>query len=576
MEYKKSVFGIIGICTAMLLLFGSASAASSCQTWSTPNIRVTNVVWGNSTHPISAAPGNKDIPLTITLESYDTDCVLQNVVGTLNLYGGVTDFTGSQYSSQYLQSIQPPSMFNMVFHLNIGSNVTVGPNSYETYPLVLSWDSDNGSTNVQQQINVQVPLKGAANLTFTLPTPDVTAGKISNVTIIVSNTGTGAASDISTKLTPSSGVSLLTQPGMISYLAPGQSHNITAQVYIAPSQAGNSQAGSSTPLGLNTYYINPYGYNTSISASLGLFASSPSQSLVLVSVPNQTLISGKITRMNLTVTNSGSDPITNLSVVLTPVSPLSVIGSDNLEAVPAVGPGQSAKLPVTLFVESSTDAVSTLDISLSYILDNQQVSASRSISFLNPGNVNISVVSTVLSPATPVPGEIFSITSTIENTGFQTATAVSVSPRPPAGIRILGENSTFIGSIPIDTPTAMTVSFTASQSATPGKYTIPVVLSYLNNLNQPENETFYYYINVASPTAIGQSSSPGSSRSINATVARGSPGSGNVAYYRKSGSSGISMVTIVVGLAIIAGSAYYLYSRRRKSHTKDNTKAQHR
>lgn len=557
----------------VMLALGVASAASSCQTWSTPNIKVVSITWGNSTHSVSAAPGNRDVPLTVTLESYDTNCELQNVVATLSPYGGITDFTGASTSVVYLQDIQPPSIVNLVFHLNIGSNVSMGPYDSATYPLVLSWDSDNGSTNVQQQLNVQVPLEGAANLSFKTSAPDIIAGKITNVTISVSNTGSGIASDISTTASSSAGVSLLSQPQLIPTLAPNETKNVTLQLYIAPSQAGNSQAGASVILGLDTHYINPYGYNTSISNNLGLFASLPSPASVLVSVQNQTLVSGKITGMNLTVFNSGTDPITNLSVVLTPVSPLSIIGSDNLNTVPKISPGESANLPITLYVQSSTSAVSTLDISLVYVLDNQQVTTSRTISFLNPGNVNATLVSTVVSPSVPTPGQIFSITSTIENTGSQSATAASVSPEPPKGITILGENTTFLGSIAVDTPTAMTVSFTVSPSAKAGEYTIPVVLSYLNNLNQRQNKTFYYSVQVGSAIT-------GASGSTVVTTSNSSYRHGNFssspAYYQSRRSNFLIYIAAaaVVIIVVAGGVGYYLY-RKGKKAGKEKAKSEH-
>ena len=115
---------------ATLILFMGIGVvnATSCQTISSPNIQVIGVTWGNSTHYISAYPGDRDVPLTVTLETYGTDCQFENLVGTLELYGGVTNYNGGSVSTYYLQSTQPPSMFNMVFYLNIADNVTMGPN----------------------------------------------------------------------------------------------------------------------------------------------------------------------------------------------------------------------------------------------------------------------------------------------------------------------------------------------------------------------------------------------------------------------------------------------------------------
>jgi len=545
--------------TILLFTLGVASAASTCQTWASPNIKIIGVTWGNSTHYISAAPGNKDVPLTVTLETYDTNCAFQNVVGSLELYGGITDYSGSSTSTFYTQSVQPPSILNMVFNLNIASNVTMGPNVSATYPLVIEWDSDNGSVNVKQQLNVQVPLEGAANLSFTVQKPDITAGKVTNVTIEVSNSGTGTISNIGTTVSSSSGVSFLSQPQDISSLAPGQSKNVSLSIYIAPSQAGNSQTGSSVILNMDTHYISPYGHNTTLSSQLGLFASAPSGSSVLVSVPNQTLLSGKIVDTNLMISNQGSDPITNISVVLTPESPLSIVGSDNLNTISEILPGENASLPISLYVQSSSSAVATLDIALNYVTDNQQESISRSISFLNPGNINLTIVSTTISPSSPSIGGIFSITSTLNNVGASSATAASVTPLPPKGIKVLGTNTSFLGSIPIDTPTAFTVSFTVSSSAKAGAYTVPVRLSYLNNLNQVKNETFYYNVSVGGSSL----SSTGGSQVVVTN------GNGTTTFHRKSGSGGLAILAVVVIIIVAAAGSYlYLRNRKNKAHKK--------
>lgn len=554
---NSRILGLSALIAAVLVL----SAVYGCQTIATPNIEVTGVTWGNSSHMIAAAPGDQDVPLTISLESYGTNCEFENVIGTLGpLYGGLTNFTGGSYSSYYIQSVQPPSLFNMVFHLNLASNISAGPYTEFGFPLVLEWESSNGTANVKQQINIEVPVAGSANLTFKAEDPDIIAGKITNVTLNVSNTGSGTASDISTQIPSVSGVSILSQPQVISSLAPNQTKSVNFSIYVAPSQAGNSQAGSSVVLDLNTHYIDPYDYNTTLNSNLGLFASVPSQSAVLVSVPNQTLTSGKIINTNLTITNQESDPLTNVSVVITPQSPLNIIGSDNLNTISRIAPGSTASLPISLYVQSSTSAVATLDIALTYVLDNQQQSITRSISFLNPGYVNATLVSTTISPTSPTIGGIFSITSTMDNIGSQSATAASVTPKPPSGIKTLGQNTSFLGSVPIDTPTAFTVSFTVSKSLKAGTYTIPVVFSYLNNLDQPQSETFYYNVSIGT-SAFSSNTVPPGVMAYN--------GTSGYRYYRSSGSGYIYVVVGVI-IVIAAACGIYLYMRRRgkKAHAK--------
>lgn len=119
----KTNLRVLILAAAILLVSFGTVNASSCQTFNSPNIKIIGVTWGNSTHYISAYPGDKDVPLTITLETYDTNCVFENLVGSLQLYGGVTNYDGSPVSTYYTQATQPPSIINMVFYLNIAKNV---------------------------------------------------------------------------------------------------------------------------------------------------------------------------------------------------------------------------------------------------------------------------------------------------------------------------------------------------------------------------------------------------------------------------------------------------------------------
>ena len=60
------------------------------------NFSVLNVAWGNSTHPVSAGPGEMDVPLTVSLEAYGTNCNLYDVEGQLQVYGGFSNFSTGQ------------------------------------------------------------------------------------------------------------------------------------------------------------------------------------------------------------------------------------------------------------------------------------------------------------------------------------------------------------------------------------------------------------------------------------------------------------------------------------------------
>ena len=143
-----------------------------------------------------------------------------------------------------------------------------------------------------------------------------------------------------------------------------------------------------------------------------------------------------------------------------------------------------------------------------------------------------------------------------------------MTPYPPSGIAILGQNTTFIGDISVDTPTAFTISFTAKSSAKAGTYYIPVRLSYLNNLDQQLNTSFVFAVNVSSSLLGGIApGNPGGA----VRIGNGSFNSTGGTYYRR---SGVPLILIAIAVIIAAAVAYLLYRRRKrklKSVTEQHT-----
>ncbi len=544
-------YRIATLAFGILMMLGmTVNATTYCSTLSGSNFKIISVIWGNSTHPVAAGPGQRDVPLTVTLESYGNQCELQGVQGYLQLYGGFSNYNGSAYAESYQATVQPYSTFSMVFYLNIADNVTAAPNKTFTYPLYISYNYTNETSRNTQFYNLAIPFGGAPQLSFNVKNHALVAGAINNVTVEVTNSGSGYASDVSATPTQSSNISLVNQTKTIPSIAPNQTKNISMYLYVSPGIAGQA-----TTLPLNTQYITPYGYNTSSTVDLSVYALPISQSEIVVSASTYDLVSGSVDYTNITIKNNGSSQISNLTVQLSPQSPLALIGSDGFYNIPSLSPGETYIIPVQLYLSSSTNTVSSLVVNLDYATQ----TSSRTLSFLAPGYINITSVSTTLLPSNPSVGSIFSLTSTLNNLGTTTASSATVTAYPPNGLTIVGQDTTFIGSIPTDTPTAFTMSFIVSQNAKPGRYTIPVTLTYSNNLNQRENTTFQYSVNVS---AYGPNTVIGDQE-------QGQTGSGGVVVSKNSGTGLVIPIIIVV---IIAAVAYYLYGRRKKRKISEKEK----
>ncbi len=249
----------------VLLSFGMVNAA--CTNPSGSSMKILGVQWGNSTHPVAAGPGSRDVPLTVSMESFGNDCALSNIAGTLVTYGGISNFNGSANSRYFLQSASAYSIFDMVFNLNIASNISVGQNTIASYPLYIAWNYTGNSTErYTQEVNVSLQLKGSPSLALSIPNPNLVAGQMNNVTVQVSNRGTGYAYRISVPVSSTPVINFLEQPNTISELAPGSTANVSFSAYVSP-----TLEGSEVTLDLKPYYIDPYGYNTTNSSTIGMY-----------------------------------------------------------------------------------------------------------------------------------------------------------------------------------------------------------------------------------------------------------------------------------------------------------------
>ena len=525
------------------VLWVGIANATSC-TSSGLSFKVLNVAWGNSTYQVSAGPGEMDIPLTVTLESYSTVpgvtvCNAIDLEGDLQLFGGLSGFNGADYSTYYIQSISPSSIFQMVFYLNIG-NVSAGPGSVYSYPLYLSYNYPNSTTINTQSINLQIPVYGSSDFEYTPQEYGLLPG-LNNLTMKVTNTGSGELSDLRTTVSAPSGMSILSQPSAINSLMPGDSANVTFQAYI--------QSGDSAPLTLsvNTAYVNAYGYNNTKHNQVGFYTLT-SQENLFIYPENNTLVTGILENESIVLSNTGNTPIYNVSVSLSSGSQIDIIGKNYYDIIPEVPAESTVTFPVTVYVDPSSGAVvRSLTASLTYSLNNQEMTLSRDISFLTPGYINLTEISTTMLPSEPSRGDIFTLTSTLDNLGSQPAQTASVTAFPPEGITILGQNTTFIGSIPVGTPTAFTLSFIAAPSVKAGIYRIPVVVSYLNSLNERIDSNLTFDVDMGAGNFTGSSGGKVVTASAHGPEQKG----------------GFPILLFVVIIALAAG-AYYVYSRKKR------------
>jgi hypothetical protein len=140
-----------------------------------------------------------------------------------------------------------------------------------------------------------------------------------------------------------------------------------------------------------------------------------------------------------------------------------------------------------LFVDGNASETFPMNFTINMYNGTSFEQLSPSIAVLASGIINMSASGVTLSPGAPTPGSIFSISFVLTDLGTVGASAVTATVAPPPGLEVFGSNAVFIGNMQVDSQTPVTLTLSASSKA--GNYTVPIRISYLNNLRQEQNVT---------------------------------------------------------------------------------------
>ena len=539
---------------------GASQVIASCQHTALTDFYVTGVAWaGNSSRnftsqPIAVGPGSNDVPIQVKLYN-PNDCELVGVLAKVPLTSQFTTINGSSTAYDYIGNVQPYSFFSAIFYLDIPNTTQVSPTEGYYEPLDLYWNYTNDSNSFYYSTTFYAPVRGSTGFSINATSHGLLAGSVNNLTIKLRNTGSGYAYDIKPSIAASSSLNPVGEPGEAASLAPNATAYLTIPIYVSPGAAGQSVSAQ-----LSLAYSDAYGNNESLQTTLDLYGVAPASQVSLTS-QYEDVEEGAPQNTSIIVSNSGGTPITNVTVQLTPESPMTIIGSDGYFSFPYIAAHSNVSMPVNLYVTSSSSTVATLSAQISYVFDGQAESGTRDLSFLTPGAINITETSTALLPAAPTQGGIFSVTGTLLNSGTTSASALSISTSGVNGISVLGTNSTFIGTVGVDSPTSFTVSFEASRTVKPGTYTIPLRIEYLNNLNQKQSKLIEVPVQIASSSA-------------NSTFVTGNSSFVKGSFNQKKGDSGLLLIVVIIIAAAVAAVAYMKVFRKRtgkkqKQHSKE-------
>jgi hypothetical protein len=356
----------------------------------------------------------------------------------------------------------------------------------------------------------------AANLELTPSANDLTAGSVTTVIFTLRNTGSGAADNITISAAPSQLLSVLNLPPRIVSLASSSQTSFPLQLF-----AGSAAAGSALGIEFTVTYQDSYGNTKTFTQNVGFYSPSFGQqanSPLSITVQPNVLLVGETNNLAIFIKNTGNSTLGSLIVSFSSPSGTFTWLNPNQAQVASLAPGANFTVKGSLFDPVQAPASTTLQLSVTYYQGKVQVLETRSIGLLSRGAIDVSLTSLTILPQSATAGNVVSLTLTLTNIGVISAAGVTASFVFPQGFKVVGSSSDFIGAMLVDSPSTITVSALVANGTAPGSYTIPVKLTYVDNLRNQLSQNLSVTVTVVSAAQAGKGTTQqsGSSNGIGA------------------------------------------------------------
>ncbi len=469
--------------------------AASCVQSANPFGSI-GTAWGTPGAPLSAGPGQRDVPLTVSLLFYGP-CTATASSFTLSLTQPLTSSSGKDSASAYSVNVAPDTILQETFYLNIEGNASL--KTY-TLPLSIVYHTSANSTVLDESISVSIALKGNVVLNFAPSTTILYAGQVNDLKVTASNTGSGNASSLAVSVTPSSQISVLNELSAIAELPAGDSSTQTLELYVP-----QSLSGSAASLSLSATYYNSYSASQTTTQALEFEVASvnPASPYVVAGALWGTSTSSpqpgdQSVPLVVSLQYMGTALVTDLRGTVALPSGFTAESGDSSASALISEVTANEGITMTFYVDIGAQVkpgAYVLDLSLTW---NTATSSnlSESVALSPPavgGQINPNAVSLSLSQLsdTVVAGVPSSITFVLSNDGaasiYSATFSVNVgsplivlgnSPSPPLTVVQPGKNASY------------TVEFGSSPSASLGVYGGTVTVTFTNLDGVQQSQTF--------------------------------------------------------------------------------------
>ncbi len=418
-----------------------------------------------------------------------------SVVAELRLPSGFSSIDGSDVAiSYYSVPVSLGSIFSLKFNILVADYLE--PGTYYGTLVLKCYTRYGESTHV---LGVAIPLYGRAIVDVVSTTREVTPYRIENVTLVVRNLGTAPAYGVELAIVSTAGGSCVGRTEfVIGVLKPGEERVIEIPVI-----AMGQERRSSLSLQISISYKDLLGNVRSITRVVAIPVKPVHYiSPLRISVNATRLYMGRENAVLLTVKNIGSQVLRDVQLSISSASPLQLL-TKQLHVFRDLKPGESRAVSIEIYVPSTSVQVGYLHVTVKYLDESSGIvgTYSESIAFTLVGLVEFKVVDIVQLPEVATVGKPASVTITLVNVGTTTATATYITPVETEYVKPL-TRSTFIGNVQVNTPTTFTVSFIVEKVPSSDSTTLPLVITYMDNLRMEHNVTISIPIKVStSPVA---------------------------------------------------------------------------
>ncbi|MCQ8892495.1 MAG: hypothetical protein NQU41_03825 [Candidatus Methanosuratincola sp.] len=347
------------------------------------------------------------------------------------------------------------------------------------FSVTVTYDGEDGTPYTRSiSVGVKAESPEEPRLAASAGTTELIAGAVNNVTLLISNNGGSAATDITVKVTPVS--DRLTLIGANSFhlgdLAPGQSTGIPIQLYLDKQVYGSLRL--SVSLGCSDWRNATYADTVSI----GFISADPPAPLLEVSANSSSLSPNSVNHVTFIVRNIGTDSAQNVTVSLFSQSPQVAVvvgpGTSSAWEIPANG---SLKAERGIFVQPGVFGAVPVYVQVQYrdrLGNYYSYTSAYGFSVAAEPEVAVSTVSTIPSPAFPG-DKVVRVVCLIVNSGNYTAENVRIRMGGIPGVVEPSYAGTDRFTIPyLQVGSSVQIQFLVdiAGSAAPGYYEIPITI----------------------------------------------------------------------------------------------------